>query len=405
MEGKDLPAILKMLGADDGHMGLLENRLKTFRNWIFADTMNCNAERMANAGFYFCGTIQEPDLARCYYCRKELDGWDDFDDPWEEHKSHARGNCAFINLAKPASQITVKDRINLEREKFVRIQEKALEKIKKEMLNVDSYMAKIPAKTAEGHPLKIQDFKKRVENIEQSVENKCIDHSKWTSTRAAVYLSKLSTDQKNSNVCQLLAAQKEHQESHDQENEMEDSQDSSNILDDSVIAKFKSVKVSGRAAAVSTVKKSTRKQRIVAATPRTSTRSTRKGAPPVLSTPMNTGMVPSLIGNTPMFTPKFDMSTPLHKSTVRKPRENENFAMSFNGSPLSVAPTRTGKRMPLNQLEIVGSQTTIQLPIGDDVQINGVEFDDEHYRKLEQLQKQVANILKMRANSTTTDSE
>ena len=35
MEGKTLPPILKMLGADDGHMGLYENRIKTFRNWIF----------------------------------------------------------------------------------------------------------------------------------------------------------------------------------------------------------------------------------------------------------------------------------------------------------------------------------------------------------------------------------
>ena len=35
MGGKNLPAILKMLGADDGHMGLYENRIKTFRNWIF----------------------------------------------------------------------------------------------------------------------------------------------------------------------------------------------------------------------------------------------------------------------------------------------------------------------------------------------------------------------------------
>jgi len=409
MGGKNLPAILKMLGADDGHMGLYENRIKTFRNWIFPDNVNCNAERMANAGFYFCGTIQEPDLVRCYYCRKELDGWDDFDDPWEEHKSHARGNCAFINLGKSATQITVKDRIDLEREKFVRIQDKAKEKIAKEMLNIDMFMAKIPAKTTESYPLKIQDFEKRVENIEQSVETKCIDNSKSNSTRAAVYLSKLSTDQKNSNLCELVAAQKAAQESNDQDNEMEDSQDSSNILEDSIIAKFKSAKESSRAAAVSTVKKSTRKQRIVAATPSTSTRSTRKAALPVLSTPMNPGMLqgPSLIGNTPMFTPKFDMSTPLHKSTVRKPRKNEHFAMSLNGSPMSVAPARTGRRKPMemDQVEIVGVHTTIQIPFDDNVEVAGVELDDEHYRKMEQMIKTLSNIVKMRANSTSTESE
>ena len=47
---------------------------------------------------------------------------------------------------------------SLEREKFVRIQDKAKEKIAKEMLNIDMFMAKIPAKTTESYPLKIQDF-------------------------------------------------------------------------------------------------------------------------------------------------------------------------------------------------------------------------------------------------------
>ena len=40
---------------------------------------------MAAAGFYFCGTDAEPDLVRCYYCRRELDGWEEEDDPWQEH--------------------------------------------------------------------------------------------------------------------------------------------------------------------------------------------------------------------------------------------------------------------------------------------------------------------------------
>ena len=80
--------------------------------------------RMAEAGFYACGGDNEPDLARCYFCRccqyslawaslakdlstswaiflvlahieglflrKELDGWDPEDDPWAEHVSHAK---------------------------------------------------------------------------------------------------------------------------------------------------------------------------------------------------------------------------------------------------------------------------------------------------------------------------
>ena len=41
--------------------------------------------------------------------RKELDGWEPEDDPWAEHISHAKGNCAFINLGKKPCELTVAD--------------------------------------------------------------------------------------------------------------------------------------------------------------------------------------------------------------------------------------------------------------------------------------------------------
>merc|ERR1719228_2106034 len=64
---------------------------------------------MAEAGFYACGADNEPDLVRCYFCRKELDGWEPEDDPWKEHVSHARGKCAYINLGKKPAMLTVLD--------------------------------------------------------------------------------------------------------------------------------------------------------------------------------------------------------------------------------------------------------------------------------------------------------
>ena len=40
--------------------------------------------QMAVAGFYHCPTKYEPDLAKCYVCLKELDGWEPTDNPWYE---------------------------------------------------------------------------------------------------------------------------------------------------------------------------------------------------------------------------------------------------------------------------------------------------------------------------------
>ena len=70
---------------------------------------------MADAGFYVAenGGV-EGDLARCYYCRRELDGWEPEDDPWTEHK---RRPCPFIKKGKTASNLTVKDAMELEAER------------------------------------------------------------------------------------------------------------------------------------------------------------------------------------------------------------------------------------------------------------------------------------------------
>lgn len=61
---------------------------------------------MAEAGFYWCGTMQENDAAACFLCEKQLDGWESSDDPWVEHRKHAP-QCEFVKLGKPEKQITV----------------------------------------------------------------------------------------------------------------------------------------------------------------------------------------------------------------------------------------------------------------------------------------------------------
>ena len=69
---------------------------------------------MAEAGFYFVGSDDDPDLARCYYCRRELGGWEPEDDPWAEHGRRA---CPFIDLGKDTAKLTREDVYKLEVEK------------------------------------------------------------------------------------------------------------------------------------------------------------------------------------------------------------------------------------------------------------------------------------------------
>lgn len=64
---------------------------------------------MAEAGFYWCGTMQENDAAACFLCGKVLDGWESTDNPWSEHKKHSP-QCAFVKFGRPEDDLTVSNR-------------------------------------------------------------------------------------------------------------------------------------------------------------------------------------------------------------------------------------------------------------------------------------------------------
>lgn len=86
---------------------LVEERIKTFKNWPFNDKNSCNVRNMAEAGFYSVATgSEDADAAKCFLCGKELDGWEASDDPWAEHKSHAM-KCAFVQLGKKDDELQV----------------------------------------------------------------------------------------------------------------------------------------------------------------------------------------------------------------------------------------------------------------------------------------------------------
>ncbi len=67
---------------------------------------------MSCAGFYHCNAEGEDDGVRCFCCFKEMEGWDQNDDPWVEHRSH-QNNCYFAKLGKPEAQLTVKEFIKV----------------------------------------------------------------------------------------------------------------------------------------------------------------------------------------------------------------------------------------------------------------------------------------------------
>ncbi|XP_044752112.1 baculoviral IAP repeat-containing protein 5 [Coccinella septempunctata] len=89
-----------------------KNRLQTFKKWIFSEEHSCNAAKMAEAGFIHIGSSKEPDLVKCFFCNKQLDGWEQDDNPWEEHVSHS-SKCKFAMMRTPEGEMTLNQYLDL----------------------------------------------------------------------------------------------------------------------------------------------------------------------------------------------------------------------------------------------------------------------------------------------------
>uniref|UniRef100_A0A8I6GLK0 Baculoviral IAP repeat-containing protein 5 n=1 Tax=Rattus norvegicus TaxID=10116 RepID=A0A8I6GLK0_RAT len=95
---------------------LKDHRISTFKNWPFLEDCSCTPERMAEAGFIHCPTENEPDLAQCFFCFKELEGWEPDDNPIEEHRKHSPG-CAFLTVKKQVEELTVSEFLKLDKQR------------------------------------------------------------------------------------------------------------------------------------------------------------------------------------------------------------------------------------------------------------------------------------------------
>ncbi|NP_001012318.1 baculoviral IAP repeat-containing protein 5 isoform 1 [Gallus gallus] len=104
---------------------LVSTRAATFRNWPFTEGCACTPERMAAAGFVHCPSENSPDVVQCFFCLKELEGWEPDDDPLEEHKKHSAG-CAFAALQKDPSNLTVQEFLKLDKKRTKNVIKKAI---------------------------------------------------------------------------------------------------------------------------------------------------------------------------------------------------------------------------------------------------------------------------------------
>ncbi|CAM5089789.1 baculoviral IAP repeat-containing protein 5.1-like [Natator depressus] len=94
-----------------------ENRIKTFRDWPFMENCKCTPEHMARAGFIHCPSANEPDVAKCFFCLIELEGWEPNDDPQVEH-SKRPSNCGFLSLTKNFDDLTMEEYYMLEMDRL-----------------------------------------------------------------------------------------------------------------------------------------------------------------------------------------------------------------------------------------------------------------------------------------------
>ncbi|KAK4011634.1 baculoviral IAP repeat-containing protein 5 [Daphnia magna] len=92
-----------------------ENRLQTFLKhgqWPFLKDCNCTPEKMATAGFFWCGSDDQPDLVRCFVCLKDFEGWEPDDIPKDEHKRLCP-QCPYVKLGKVQDNCTVREVMEL----------------------------------------------------------------------------------------------------------------------------------------------------------------------------------------------------------------------------------------------------------------------------------------------------
>ncbi|KAJ6474671.1 inhibitor of apoptosis repeat-containing protein [Mycena vitilis] len=87
-------------------MEVLQNRLNSFvkqkrgksLKWPHPKTWKTNPDTLAEAGFYFDPSAEDPDNATCFMCNKQVTEWAEEDDPFDIHWEKCANVCAWANV-------------------------------------------------------------------------------------------------------------------------------------------------------------------------------------------------------------------------------------------------------------------------------------------------------------------
>lgn len=66
--------------------------------WPHPPSFKATPQTLAEAGFYFDPSDEDPDSVTCFMCEKQLGEWDSEDDPYELHYTKCRNTCAWALL-------------------------------------------------------------------------------------------------------------------------------------------------------------------------------------------------------------------------------------------------------------------------------------------------------------------
>ncbi|NWI93298.1 BIRC5 protein, partial [Pitta sordida] len=110
---------------EEWQLYLVSARAATFQSWPFTEGCACTPERMAAAGFVHCPSENSPDVAQCFFCLKELEGWEPDDDPLEEHKKHSAG-CGFLSLRKEPGNLSVQEFLKLDKMRRIKLNKREI---------------------------------------------------------------------------------------------------------------------------------------------------------------------------------------------------------------------------------------------------------------------------------------